>query len=213
MKLTPRDIEFLNDLNVVKYLNSKRISKLFKSYRSAMARLKELENGGYIRKSDFMPNGEYVFSLTKRGCNYLGVEYFGVTKTDKLMHILACSDWYFYIKNKSPLTYINEVQYYFTHLGRKYTFRTDILMQLERFYLVEIDLSNRRFEEKVVTWEAFYESGVFVKYFEKYPPIVIVSTNVDKVRDIIDRRKKVDLNYIYKDYNEIREWEYKYKIS
>lgn len=123
---------------------------------------------------------------------------------------MACADFYFYVKPKGINSIHLENQYYFTLNHKKYTFRPDILVEIDRYYLVEIDLSNRRFEKKIKTWEVFYQSAAYKQYFEKYPPIIIVSTNVKKVQKIIENNKKIELNYVYKNYKEVGGWLYKY---
>ncbi len=76
--------------------------------------------------------------------------------------------------------------------------------------LVEVDLSNRRFKEKVKRWEQFYTNGSYKKYFDIFPPILIISTNHEKARSVIDSVSKEGLNYSYKNYEDVKNWSYKY---
>lgn len=210
IRLTQRDLELLNDLYKVRYLNSNRIYELYGNYKSCMRRLKQLVNSGYLRIIDHTHTGENVYCITKKSCNTLYLPYVTITKTDKLNHFLATSDFYFSLKDRISNFKI-ESQYYFNHNNKKYTFRPDIVCELDnRNIFVEIDLSNRRFEKKVKTWEVLYDSGIWINWFQKYPPIVIVSTDVNKVKNIINKYKTIDLNYVYKDYNQIKNWKYKY---
>jgi len=163
---------------------------------------------GYIEHVFSLPNREYVFSPTSRCYHFMDMKYKKKFPNDKINHYLAVADFYFYMKNRDKLEDFQlEQQYYFTHKGKKYSFRPDIEIETNgKKLLVEIDLSNRRFEKKIETWEAYYSSGLFKEYFEKFPPIIIVSTNVKKVKEIVEKTKKVDLNYVYKDYEEIEKW-------
>lgn len=206
IRLTERDRKFLKDLYLVKYLNTKRICRLYQTVKNCQYRLKQMVKVGYIKVIDCTECGEFVYCISKKGCNILSVCYTNTNKPTQLSHSLACSDFYCSIRNKSPTSVQLEIQYYFKHSGRKYSFRPDILINIDRWYFIEIDLSGRRFDSKVESWEAFYESEEYLKYFEKYPPIIIVTTNVEKVKGIIDKLKKVELNYVYKDYNQIKEW-------
>jgi hypothetical protein len=137
----------------------------------------------------------------------LGISTININCIDKLQHHLACADFYFYIKPKANFIKI-EQQFYYALNSKKYSFRSDLFVKLinDDEFLVEIDLCNRRFEDKVKQWEGYYLSGEFKTTFKKYPPIVIVTTNIDKVKSIIDRTKKLELNYIFKDYEEIKNW-------
>ena len=210
IRITERDRNFLYDLYKMKFLNSKRIGRLYGNYRAAMRRLKIMEESGYVRVIDHLYSGENVYCVTKKACSVLGLTYDGITKTDKLIHYLACTDFYFSVKNKGVKSVYLEYQYYFNHNGRKYSFRPDLVIEIDRPYLVEIDLSGKRFESKVESWETFYESDSYRRYFDKYPPIIIVSTQKDKIMQEIERIKRVDLNYVYKDYEEVKGWEYRY---
>lgn len=136
--------------------------------------------------------------------------YANIDSSVKLNHYLACGDFYFSVKDKGVKDLMFEQQYYFTHNGKKYSFRPDLVIYIDRWYFVEVDLSGRRFESKVRAWEKFYLSGAFRRHFEKLPPIIIVSVDVDKVKRVINRCGSVGLNYIYKEYVEVRDWEYRY---
>lgn len=59
-------------------------------------------------------------------------------------------------------------------------------------------------------WEQFYKTENYKKYFDIFPPILIISTNIDKVKDDIDSIKQIELNYSYKNYKDIKNWKYKY---
>lgn len=210
MKLVLRDLNFLHDLYLVKYLNSSRATKLFGTYTNCMNRLKILTKNGYIKPIDRTTNGEFVYCVTKKTCTFLELDYKTIYKTDKLNHYLACADFYFSLKDKPIKNFQLEQQFYFSHNGRKYSFRPDIVLLIDRWYLVEIDLTCRRFESKIDTWEKFYTTYAFEKTFDKFPPIIIVTINPSKVQDIIDKNKIIDLNYVYKNYYEIKEWKFKY---
>ena len=200
--MTNRDVEFLNDLYKVNVLNSKRIYKLFGNYKYAMKRLKQLVNHGYIFICGYLPNREHVYSITNKGCRCLGKPYLDKNKTAN-PHSLACADVYFYLKDR--------LDYFETEKQFDKTFRSDILIQLDnKDILVEVDLSNRRFKEKVKRWEQFYTNGNYKKYFDIFPPILIISTNVAKVKADIDSVSNIDLNYSYKEYEIVKEWDYKY---
>ncbi|HSH52388.1 MAG TPA: hypothetical protein VK982_11755, partial [Bacteroidales bacterium] len=130
-----------------------------------MKRLKQLENNGYIKIIECTPEGENVYCVTKKLDNTY------IKKTNKLLHCFACADFYFYIKSQHKrIREISiEICYYYVYNNKKYTFRPDIFIDTDRKLLVEIDLSNRRFKEKVKKWEGFYTSGGYYKYFKKYP--------------------------------------------
>ncbi len=174
-----------------------------------MRRMKQLLNFRLLKISDFLINSEYIYSITKKSSDILGLPYNGITKTDKILHYLACADFFYYYK-KQIYEICFENQYYFNHNRKKYSFRSDILVKIDRWYLVEIDLSNKRFDSKINVWELFYSSGVYNKYFDKFPPIVIVSNNVDKIQKIVEKVKTVDLNYVFRDYDKIRDWDFRY---
>lgn len=212
MKLVERDIKFFSDLYFVKYINSKRVAKMFGDYRTTMRRLQQLEINGYIKIIDFLMNREIVWCLTKKACNIINKNYYQVRKTDKLNHALACADFYFYLRQQNY-----KIEYYsldeeisFKYQGKKHRFRPDVILKIDRWYFIEIDLSNKRFEEKVSRWESYYHSGQFVPRFEIFPPIIIVSSNVGKVQGIVDKVKTIDINYAYRDYESIKSNEYKY---
>lgn len=212
MIIVERDIKLLEDMYFVKYLNSKKIAKLFGNYDSAMRRLNQLKVNNYIKQVDFLINREIVWGLNRRGFNLLNRENYYISKTDKITHALACADFYFYLKQHG-----NKIQCYeldqeikYKYQGKKYKFRPDIILYIDRWYFVEIDLSNRRFEEKVIKWENYYHSQMFVGKFTLFPPIIIVSNNVDKVKNAIDQTKTVDLSYVYKDYRDVADFQFKY---
>ena len=102
------------------------------------------------------------------------------------------------------------MNYFETEVVFDKLFRTDILIKLDRDILVEVDLSNRRFPEKVKRWESFYTNGSYKKHFDIFPPILIISTNPDKIKAVIDSISTIGLNYSYKDYEIVKEWGYKY---
>ena len=84
----------------------------------------------------------------------------------------------------------------------KYIFRPDILTIIDNnWVLVEIDITNKRFKEKIEKWELFYKSNEFTKYFKQFPPIIIVSTNIKKIKNIVNDIKTIELNYVFKNYN------------
>lgn len=199
--LTNRDIEFLNDIYKVKILNTKRIAKLFGSYNYTTKRLKQLVNGGYIKVCGYLPNREHVYTITNKGCRIIGKTNLSA-KRDVSPHTLACADVYFYLKK--------ELSYFETEVDFDKKFRSDILIKLDRYILVEVDLSNRRFKEKVKRWEQFYSSSSYKKYFDIFPPILITSTNVEKIQMSINSISSIDLNYSYKNYKEIENWRYSY---
>ena len=161
--------KFLVDLHKIKYLNSTRIGKLYGNYYVAMKRMRLMVKNGYVGIVDKTKNNENVYCISRKSCILLGLEYVNVGKTDKLEHCLACVDFYFSVKDKGIKNVEMERQYYFNHNGRKYSFRPDLVLEIDRWYLVEIDLCGRRFENKVKIWEGFYESGRYRDYFEKYP--------------------------------------------
>lgn len=205
--LTNRDHRFLHDLYTIKYLNTKRIFKLFGNYGSSMRRLKQLRDENYIHIIDYINNRELVYTVSKKYCISINQSWEGFVKTDKLLHYLACADYYFYVRDQIKNIYFEKV-YKFS--GG--TFRPDIVYQTtsNKWIFVEIDLSNRRFEDKVKTWELYYTTQAFKQHFAKFPPIIIVSTNPDKVRNIIEKAQKIKLNYIYKSMDEVSNWSYKY---
>lgn len=180
-----------------------------------MRRVKQLELARYIKVVDYIGNGERVYCITKRGCKFLDVEYTPILKNDKLNHYLACADFFFSVKDKGVKNILFEEQYYYTHKGRKYSFRPDLIVLISesgknKWYFVEIDLSCRRFIKKIKEWEGYYNSGAFKSKYKKYPPILIVSTQVDKVKEIMGKYSKVGLNYIYRDFDEVKNWDFRY---
>lgn len=188
-----------------------RITKLYGNYKSAARRIKQLRDDNYVHVIDYLNCREHVYCVSKRYCIKENLSCCDIIKTDKLIHYLAIADYYFFVvPDKVNEIYFEKV-YKFNYEGHNYSFRPDIVMSIgDKWHLVEIDLCNRRFEDKVVTWEAFYKSYSYKLHFAKFPPIIIVSTNVEKVRKIIDHEKKLGLNYIYKDYKDVMKWEYKY---
>jgi len=212
MELTNRDLQLLNDLYFVKYLNSRRIGSLFGYYKSALRRLKGLKDEGYIKVVDFLANGEQVFCLTKRGFNLLNKNYYYLSKNDKIIHNLLCGDFYFWLKGRGHnIEYFSiDEQVSYRYKGKNIKFRPDIIVKTDRWYLVEVDLCNKRFEEKVKKWEGYYESSIFKTRFELFPPIIIVSNNIDKVRAIINKYRQIDLNYAYIDIEYVKNNQYTY---
>jgi len=212
MRLTNRDLLFFNDLYFVKYINSQRVKKLFGNYDSTVRRLKILKNEGYIKVVDFLANGEQVFCLTKRGFNLLNKNYYYLSKNDKIIHSLLCSDFYFWLKGRGHnIEYFSiDEQISYRYKGKNIKFRPDIIVKTDRWYLVEIDLCNRRFEEKVKKWEGYYNSLMFKTRFELFPPIIIVSNNMDKVQAIINKCRQIDLNYAYIDIKDVKNNQYTY---
>ena len=213
MILVKRDFRLLNDMYFVKYLNTKRIVKLFGChYRYVMTRLNQLENQGYIQRIDFMINREIIWCLKKNGFNLINQIPYYTSKQDKIYHHLACADFYFYLRQQHY-----NIQYFaldeeisFRYQGKKHKFRPDILLKVDQWYLVEIDLSNKRFEEKIKKWESYYYSGMYTARFDVFPTIYTVSNDVSKVRTIIDRCKTLAFNYAYKDYADVANNQYKY---
>lgn len=212
MQIVERDLLFLNDLYYVKYINTKRVAKLFNYYNSATRRLRLLRDEGYIKTVDHLLNGEKVFCLTKKGFNFINKNYYSLSKTDKITHALMCADFYFYLKwrghNVEYFSIDEQIKY--RCLGKNYKFRPDIIVKVDHWYLVEIDLCNRRFEDKIKKWEGYYKSSIFRMKFDLFPPIVIVSNNVDKVQAIINKCKQIDLNYAYMDIENIKNNQYTY---
>lgn len=212
MKLVERDLIFLLDLYYIKYINSKRVANLFGNYNSAMRRLRILQKEGLIQNIDFLLNGEKVYCLTKKGFGKICKDNYSINKTDKINHFLVCADFYFYLKSQGyNIEYFElDEQIKYKYQGKSYKFRPDVILKLDRWYLVEIDLSNKRFEEKVRKWENYYHSMMFKKRFELFPPIFIVSNNVKKVSEIINKCKTIELNYAYKDLKDIVNNDYCY---
>ena len=204
---TKRDIEFLRDLYNVKYINSNRVHRLFGNYKSSMRRLKQLRDENLIHVIDYLNDRQFVYMVSKKYCISINQPCEGFTKTDKLLHYLAICDYYFYMKDQIKNIYFEKV-YKFS----EGTFRPDLVVETltGKWLLVEIDLCNRRFEQKVATWESFYLSQAFKLHFPKFPPIIIVTTNITKVKADIEKAQKIKLNYIYKDLKEIENWKYKY---
>lgn len=162
-----------------------------------------MEEDGYIVTKGRLPNNEKIYSITKKGCSVIGCDYSSTfVKLDKINHYLACADFYYYLNR--PSEFYLEQQYTFLHKNTKYTFRPDIVTMINsNWVLVEIDITNKRFREKVEKWELFYKTNEFTKYFKQFPPIVIISTNIEKVKNIINSTKTVELNYVFKNYYEI----------
>jgi len=162
-----------------------------------------MENSGYIISKGRLPNNEKIYSITRKGCEVINCEYSNtIAKLDKINHYLACADFYYYLKR--PSEFYLEQQYTFMYKNTKYTFRPDILTMIDNnWVLIEIDITNKRFKEKVEKWELFYKSNEFTKYFKQFPPIVIVSTNIEKIKNIINDTKTIELNYIFKNYNDL----------
>ncbi len=156
---------------------------------------------GYIKILGYLPNKEHIYTITNKGCRAIWEDY-PKNRKGVSFHALACADVYFYLKEQLNCFEV-EVDF-----GRY--FRSDILIQLDRWILVEVDLSNRRFKEKVKRWEDYYTSGKYKEHFEIFPPILIISTNIERVRNEIESVKKVELNYSYKDYREVEKWECRY---
>jgi hypothetical protein len=208
MVLMQRDLSFLRDLTEVNFLNTKRIYKLYGTEVNCRIRLKLMVENGYIEHLSCLPNMEFVYSPTQKTYHMMDKSFKKRFPNDKINHYLAGADFYFYMKNKNTLeSFKLEQQYYFNYKGEKYSFRPDIEIESNgSLLLIEIDLSNRRFEKKIETWEAFYTSGEYKKHFDKFPPIVIVSTDVTKVKNIIEKIKKLNINYVYKDYDEVKNW-------
>ena len=208
MVFTQRDLYFLKDLAEVNFLNAKRIYRIYGVEGNCRLRLNLMIKDGFIEHSACLPNREYVFSPTMKTYHMMDMKYKKKFPNDKMNHYLAVADFYFYMKKQGNLDEFKlEQQYYFNHLGKKYSFRPDIEIENDgTVLLVEIDLCNRRFEKKIEAWEAFYSSGEYKKHFKKYPPVVIVSTDVEKVKTIVEKNKKIDLNYVYKDYSDIQKW-------
>lgn len=208
MIITGRDLKLINDLYLVRYLNSKRIAALFGNYKSAMRRLGQLKKARYVFVSCYMPNRETIWSLDKKGYDLIDGTYYQTKKSININHTLACADFYFYLckKEYDIKQFILEELIAFG----KNKFRPDIVLYTDKWYLVEIDLTNRRFEDKVCRWERYYNSFAFTSRFELFPPILIVSSNVDKVKKIIDKCKTIDLNYGFMDYKNISWKGYRY---
>lgn len=212
MQLVKRDLLFLNDLYFAKYLNSKRIGNLFGSYRVAINRLRKLNKNNFIKHVDYLLHGEKVYSLSVKGFSVIGKDQYSINKTDKMKHTLACADFYLYLKSKGYKInhYESDIKIRFKYSGKTYWFRPDIIVNTNNWVLVEIDLSNRRFREKVKKWELYYESYGFIKQFTLFPPILILSTNPDKVKKNIENCKTIDLNYRFQDIKDIIWDNYKY---
>ena len=118
MQIVERDLLFLNDLYYVKYINTKRVAKLFNYYNSATRRLRLLRDEGYIKTVDHLLNGEKVFCLTKRGFSLLNKNYYSLSKTDKITHALMCADFYFYLKwrgHNVEYFYVNDVYFEYSN--------------------------------------------------------------------------------------------------
>ena len=213
MKLTRRDLMFLTDLYYVRYLNTKRIARLFGNYTVTIKRLKKLQNDSLIKNVDYNVGGEKIYCITKKGCGIINQNYFSISKTDKVNHFLTCADFYFYLRQRNYCIqrYLLDEQISFRHQGKFYKFRPDIVLQTDRWYFVEIDICNKRFEEKIRRWELYYNSFEFQQKFELFPPIIIISSDVNKIREVINKYKTIELNYAFKDLNDIQ-WIYSYEI-
>lgn len=214
MQFVERDFLLMNDLYYVRCLNSRRVAKLFGNYDSAARRLRLLKKEGYVKVIDFLFSGEQVYALTKRGIDRINKKYYYINKVDKINHALACADFYFYLKGQGyNIKYFGlDEQITYKYQSKTNKFRPDIILQTDRWYLVEIDLSNKRFEDKIKKWEGYFLSGMFRDRFDLFPPIFIVSNNPSKVQTIINRCKQVELNYAYKDLKEVLNYNYWYKL-
>ncbi|HHU81239.1 MAG TPA: hypothetical protein GXZ35_07955 [Acholeplasmataceae bacterium] len=209
MQITNRDYEFLNDLANVGYLNSQRITRLYGNYKVTMRRMKLLTDHGFL---EIIQNTKNIYKISRKCSSFLSKPYKKPSKTDKLSHFLACADFYFFIKSTHNIdNFLLEQQIKFKYQGKPYSFRPDILSQIDgRWYMIEIDLSNKRFEEKIKRWETYYLSNEFIKLFDKFPPIMIIGNNIEKVKSIIQTNQSINFNYFFKSYQEVLNWEYKY---
>jgi predicted transcriptional regulator len=215
MKLTTRDYLFLSDLSTIKYLNSLRIARLFGNYKTTMRRLKILTENNLIQNQNCAQTKENIYTITKKGCKLINSSYSKSQQTDKIFHYLACADFYFYLKSHFCIdNFLIEQQIKFKHLGQRHSFRPDIICSIDkRLFLCEVDLTNKRFEEKIKRWEMYYLSNEFIKQFDKFPPIIIVSTDVEKIQNIVSKNKTINLNYSFKSYEEVSNWQYRYMFS
>lgn len=209
MILSERDLMFLEDLHMVKMLNTNRISKLYKSNEYAYKRLRLLKENQFIKITHRLPNKENVFSLDKQGYEVIGKK--DEKHSVNLKYQLAYADFYFYEKRLNAFTKFNN-NYYFTFQQRKYVLKIDVLIRTTGWGFVEIDLGDKHFEDKISKVEKYYESKEHKKLFDKFPSIVIVSTNVNRSRALIEeiRNKKLEICYTFVDFDKVKNWEYIY---
>ena len=97
---------------------------------------------------------------------------------------------------------------YWQTKSMRYKFRSKIEETKES--LNNFNTYRVRFEEKVKKWEGYYNSLMFKTRFELFPPIIIVSNNMDKVQAIINKCRQIDLNYTYIDIENVKNNQYTY---
>lgn len=208
MVLSFRDIQFLKDLYCVKYLNTKRICRLYNSSKYSCRRIKEMVDNGYIKKVYKLPNRENVYSIDKNGLKILG--YNNNNSKLNILYSLAYSDFYFYEKRVNAFVKINNY-YYFTLDHKKYTLRIEILLKTNTWAFVIFNLGDKHLEDIILKIEKYYSSNEWKKVFNSFPVIIIISNDINRDNLIIDGMKTKDtLIYKYIDYEQIKNWEYHY---
>ncbi|MCD3352138.1 hypothetical protein G8V03_14340 [Clostridium botulinum D/C] len=213
MILNLKDIKFLKDLYVVKYLNTTRILKLFSQNNEVYIRrrLKMFVDNKYIKVYVKLPSRENVYIIAKKGLAYLG--YKPNKQRIGVEYSLAFGDFYFATRAKNHYIKFNNT-YYFKESGKKgrnYILNIDILFKISRWIFILFDLNDRALENTLKKINLYYQSKNYLKLFEKFPVVLIISNDIENSKTKVE--DYIDLNRIYvqfKPYEHFKSWSYNY---
>jgi hypothetical protein len=203
--LSERDWKFLRDLYFVKVLNTERICRLYNSKKYCYARLKLLKDNNYIKVLYKLPNKENVFTLNKEGYKVLGYKPVKINASPQ--KLLKLSDFYFYEKRLDPFIKFDN-KYYFALNNRKYILKIDVLVKTNTWIFIILD--SEHLDEQIKKIEMYYKSNQYKSFFDNFPVIAIVSTDIERTKKAINDNRKENLTYQCLDFNKVAEWEYYY---
>ncbi|KEI12499.1 hypothetical protein Z959_04200 [Clostridium novyi B str. ATCC 27606] len=201
MILSLKDIKFLKDLYVVKYLNTGRILRLFKKNNEVYIRrrLKMLTDEKYIKVYVKLPSRENVYTIAKKGLTYLG--YKPNKQRIGVEYSLAFGDFYFSTKCSTNFVKFNN-KYYFKGLGKKkYILSIDILFKSNMWAFVIFDLDGRSIENTLKKINLYYESKAYKKLFDEFPRPLIISDDVENSKDKVENSNLNKLKVQFKHYD------------
>lgn len=117
------------------------------------------------------------------------------------------ADFYFYEKRLNPFIKFDN-KYYFNYDSRKYILKIDVFLKTNTWIFVIID--DEHLNEHIKKIQLYNKSKVYKKLFDKFPVVAIITTDILKVKKIIEEYKQQGLTYQWLDYEKVMNWKYSY---
>lgn len=211
MYLTERDVAVLFDLAKFSCLTSKQMQKLhFNDYRYCRFRLSQMEADKYIRSERITFTGEKIFKLLKKGheivVEHTGAEFeYRKSFTCQTQHSVKVAQTYIAFKEKFDLINFDVEKDLDVVRPDAYCVINKEGKDLDFF--IEVDLamgkySPKQFRKKVERYEELTRTPL-AKYFNPFPPVLIITNFTGRVKKEIKEAKQLGINYYLTEYENL----------